>query len=149
MPAGAVAGQSNGPWLLEKGRRCRTAVMGGSRSWMRAIWPRCGRRWRALEIQMQYQPPARGREFKPQFADVESWVNEFFLLTFGLGRRETLVCVVVGSPGGAATTGLALALLGSCGPGSRARDGAVDPRPPRPESRRTVQLFGAVRAMYR
>lgn len=36
----------------------------------------------------QYQAPARGREFTPQFADVESWVNEFFVLTFGRGAES-------------------------------------------------------------
>lgn len=38
------------------------------------------------------QPPARPRDFTPQFADLESWVNEFFVLTFGRPSGEIRWC---------------------------------------------------------
>ncbi|MFC9694214.1 DUF4913 domain-containing protein [Kribbella sp. NPDC056951] len=43
---------------------------------------------KALRMAMQglqgsgWQPPAQAAEFRPQFADLESWVNGFFVLTF-------------------------------------------------------------------
>jgi hypothetical protein len=35
-----------------------------------------------------WQPPAQTREFTPRFPDLESWVSEFFVLTFGRSGEQ-------------------------------------------------------------